>query len=100
SLFAASLLLVSFSGSIKSRVLDEKALDVLSQVKTSVENVKSVMMDMAQSLRRPDISSGDSECLKSVLGDLQQASQELAGYEYLLTIETEMINFDDTAMKG
>ena len=35
-----------------------------------------------------------------MLGDLQQASQELAGYEYLLTIETEMINFDDTAMKG
>jgi hypothetical protein len=100
SLIAASLLLVFFPGSTKARVLDQKALETISQIKVSIENMKSLMMDMAQSLRRPDISSGDSECLGSALGELQQGSQELAGYEYLLRIETEMIDFDDKAMKG
>jgi hypothetical protein len=100
SLIAAIVLLAFPPASIKGRVLDENDLEIISQVKTSYANMMNLMTDMAQSLKRPDISGGDSECLSSALGGLQQTSRELATYQYLLTIETQVIDFDDNAMKG
>jgi hypothetical protein len=100
-LVAALTVFVTAQGFVEARVLEQKDLEIIAEIKTSYTSLKSLMMDMAQSLRRLDLPSAEGECLKSALGDLQQILQELASYEYLLTIETEIPDFgDDNAMKG
>jgi hypothetical protein len=99
-LVAALTVFVTAQGLVEARVLEQKDLEIIAQIKASATSLKSLMIDMGQSLTRLDLSSAESECLKSALGDLQQISQELASYEYLLTIETEIPDFDDdNAMK-
>jgi hypothetical protein len=93
-------LMVAAAGLVQARVLEQRDREIVAQVRVSFANLKSLMLDMAQSLSRLDRSSGDSECLDSALGELQQMGQELAGYEYLLRIETEMPDFDDNTIKG
>jgi hypothetical protein len=99
-LVATLTVFVTAEGLVEARVLEQKDLEIIAQIKASATSLKSLMIDMGQSLTRLDLSSAESECLKSALGDLQQISQELASYEYLLTIETEIPDFDDdNAMK-
>ena len=89
---------VLIPGSIDARVLQEGDFARISEIKTSFVKVTG---DIAQSLKRPDISSEDSECIKSALRELLQIAEELSSYEYLITIESEIGDFgDDTAMKG
>jgi hypothetical protein len=101
TLFAIALALATLGLScepVAARVLTEEDLEQVSQIKTSFTKVAS---DIVQSLRRPDISSGDSECINSTLRELKQISEELASYEYLITIETQISDFgDDAAMRG
>jgi hypothetical protein len=49
-----------------------------------------LMNDLAQTARRTDISSGDQQCIKTTVQELVQISQELASYEYLITIEKDL----------
>lgn len=100
SVAAAALLAVAaaFCGVAQARVLDEADLVRISRIKSSF---MEVVTDVSQSSQRPDLSSGDSECIKSTLRELMQISQDLKPYEYLITIEDELKDFnDDSTLRG
>lgn len=84
--------------SANARVLSDTDLDKISSVKKlSIE----VMTDITMLSRRPDLSQSDSDCVKSTLRSLTQIAGELQSYEYLITIESELKNFDDdNALRG
>ena len=56
---------------------------------------QSLMVDLVETSKRPDISGGDADCVKSTIGELTQISDELSSYEYLITIEKEMTEFGE-----
>lgn len=84
--------------SANARVLSDADLDNISSVrKLSI----GVMTDITMLSRRPDLSQVDSDCVKSTLRSLTQIAGELQSYEYLITIESELKNFDDdNALRG
>jgi hypothetical protein len=85
-------------GPAAGRVLEDADLQRISAIKASFTDV---MMDVGQSAQRPDLSSGDRECISSMMRDLMQISEELKSYEYLITIETELNDVgEDKALKG
>jgi hypothetical protein len=62
---------------------------------------QSLMVDLVVTSKRPDISGGDADCVKSAIGELTQISDELSSYEYLITIEKEMTEFgENNPMRG
>jgi hypothetical protein len=62
---------------------------------------QTLMGDLVQTAKRPDISTGDAECIMSTMRELLQISEELSSYEYLITIEKEMTDFgDNSPVKG
>ena len=62
---------------------------------------QTLMVDLVETSRRPDISGGDADCVKSAIGELTQISDELSSYEYLITIEKEMTEFgENNPMRG
>lgn len=70
-----------------------------------VEDIKPLFMnlmgDLVQTSKRPDISSGDADCINSTIRELMQISDELSSYEYLITIEKDMTDFgDNNPMQG
>jgi len=78
--------------SANARVLSDADLGKIASVrKLSVD----VMTDISMTSRRPDLSQTDGECVKSILGSLGQIAGELQSYEYLITIESELKDFDD-----
>jgi hypothetical protein len=78
--------------SANARVLSDADMDKISSVrKLSID----VMTDITMLSRRPDLSQADSDCVKSTLRSLTQIAGELQSYEYLITIESELKNFDD-----
>ena len=81
-----------------ARVLNAVDLERIAAIrKLSIE----VMTDVTMLSRRPDLSAADSDCVKSTLRSLMQVSAELQSYEYLITIEGELKDFeDDNAMRG
>ena len=84
--------------SVNARVLSDADLDKISSVKKLSINV---MTDITMMSRRPDLSQADSECVKSTLRSLTQIAGELQSYEYLITIESELKDFDDdNALRG
>lgn len=75
-----------------ARVLSDADLDRISSIrKLSIE----VMTDITKLSRRPDLSQVDSDCVKSTLRSLMQIAGELQSYEYLITIESQLKDFDD-----
>jgi hypothetical protein len=56
-----------------------------------------LMADLVQTSKRPDISSGDAECIKLTLQKLVQMSQELSSYEYLITVEKDLTDFGENS---
>jgi hypothetical protein len=50
----------------------------------------SLMTDLAQSSQRTDLAGGDTDCIKLVMRELMQISDELSSYEYLITIESQL----------
>lgn len=84
--------------SANARVLSDAELGKISSVK---QLSISVLTDIATMARRPDLSQADSECVKSTLRSLTQIADELQSYEYLITIESELKDFDDDdALRG
>jgi len=82
----------------QARVLNESDLQKVSSIKASFTEV---VTDVAMSSRRPDLSTADSECMKSTLRELLQIAEELKSYEYLITIEDQLKDFgDDASLKG
>ena len=81
-----------------SGVLTENDFRKVEDIKPLFQNL---MGDLVQTSRRPDISSGDADCIKSTIRELLQISEELSSYEYLITIEKEMTDFgDNNPMRG
>jgi hypothetical protein len=75
-----------------SGVLTESDFKKVEDIKPLFQNL---MGDLVQTSKRPDISSGDADCIKSTIRELLQISEELSSYEYLITIEKEMNDFGD-----
>jgi hypothetical protein len=81
-----------------SGVLTENDFKRVADIKPLFQNL---MGDLVQTSRRPDISSGDADCIKLTIRELLQISDELSSYEYLITIEKEMTDFgDNNPMRG
>jgi hypothetical protein len=98
SIVLALTVAVSAPDLTKARVLNEKDFERISEIKTTFTKLTS---DIAQSLKRPDISSGESDCIKSTLRELLQTGEELASYQYLIAIASEIEDFgDNDAMRG
>jgi hypothetical protein len=66
----------------------------------NVEGIKplfqNLTMDLVQTSKRPELSSGDAECINSTIRELLQISAELSSYEYLITIEKDMSEGDSS----
>ena len=58
---------------------------------------QSLMTDLVQTSKRPDISTADADCITSTIRELLQISKELSSYEYLITIEKEIKDFGDNS---
>ena len=81
-----------------SRVLSENDFRKVEEIRPLFQNL---MGDLVQTSKRTDISSGDVDCIMSTIRELLQISEELSSYEYLITIEKEMTDFDDNSpVKG
>jgi hypothetical protein len=79
-------------------VLSESEFRKVEEIKPLFQNL---MVDLVQTSKRPDISSGDADCITSTIRELLQISDELSSYEYLITIEKEMTDFGDKSpMQG
>jgi hypothetical protein len=75
-----------------ARVLSDADLERISSIKKmSID----VMTDITMTSRRGDLSQADSDCVKSTLKSLTQIADELQSYEYLITIESQLKDFDD-----
>jgi hypothetical protein len=98
SIVLALTVAVSAPHLTKARVLTEKDFERISEIKTTFTKLTS---DIAQSLKRSDISSSESDCIKSTLRELLQTGEELSSYQYLIAIASEIDDFgDDIAMRG
>jgi len=75
-----------------SGVLTENDFKQVEGIKPLFQNL---MGDLVQTSKRLDISGGDADCVKSIIRELLQISEELSSYEYLITIEKEMTDFGD-----
>jgi len=75
-----------------ARVLTEADLERISSIK---QLSTDVMTDITMISRRPDLSQTDGECIRSTLRSLTQIAGELQSYEYLITIESQLKDFDD-----
>jgi hypothetical protein len=93
SLVTMTFIAVSLAPSpAHARVLSDADLDSISSIKKlSID----VMTDITMASRRPDLSQTDSDCVKSTLKSLTQIADELQSYEYLITIESQLKDFDD-----
>lgn len=93
--FAIILLATNVCG---SGVLSESDFKKVENIKPLFQNL---MVDLVQTSKRSDISSGDADCIKSTIQELLQISEELSSYEYLITLEKEMTDFgDNNPMRG
>ena len=79
-------------------VLSESDFKKVEAIKPLFQNL---MGDLVQSAKRPDISTGDADCITSTIRELLQISEELSSYEYLITIEKEITDFgENSPVKG
>jgi hypothetical protein len=92
-----AMVLLATQGS-SSGVLSDSDFKKVEDIKPLFQNL---MGDLVQTSKRPDISSGDADCIKMTIQELMQISGELSSYEYLITIEKEMTDFgDNNPMRG
>ncbi len=81
-----------------SGVLTENDFRKVETIKPLFQNL---MGDLVQTLKRPELSTGDADCVNSTVRELLQISEELSSYEYLITIEKEITDFgDNSPVKG
>jgi hypothetical protein len=71
------------------------------KVETMKPMFQALIVDLAQTSKRTDISSNDAECVATAMRELLQISDELSSYEYLITIEREITDSgDNSQVKG
>jgi hypothetical protein len=94
-IFAAA---VAFSAPAVAGVLNESDFRKVEAIKPLFQ---TLMVDLVQTSKRPDISPGDAECVTSTMRELLQISDELSSYEYIITIEKEITDSGDSSqVKG
>ena len=96
---AACVLLGSlWSGASSAGVLSESDFKQAESLKLLFGGL---MKDLVETAKRPDISTGDAGCINSTIRELLQISDELASYEYLITMEKELTDVgDDSPVRG
>ena len=77
------LLALSFPVAAQARVLNQSDLERLSEINAVFTKLTS---DLAQSFKRPHISRDESDCIKNTWQELNQTSQELSSYQYLIGV--------------
>jgi hypothetical protein len=98
SLAVGAVMLVLAPGVSRSGVLNESDFKKVETIKPLFQNL---MIDLVQTSKRSDISSGDADCVMSTIRELLQISEELSSYEYLITIEKEITDSgDNSPIKG
>jgi len=98
SLAFGVVVLLLAPGVSSSAVLTENDFRKVETIKPLFQNL---MGDLVQTMKRPEISTGDAECINSTVRELLQISEELSSYEYLITIEKEITDFgDNSPVKG
>jgi hypothetical protein len=91
-------ILLSASQAASGGVLSENDLKRVESIKPLFQ---SLMIDLVETTKRPDLSGADADCIKSAITELTQISGELSSYEYLMTIEKDMTDFgENNPMKG
>jgi hypothetical protein len=55
----------------------------------------SLMADLSQTVKRPDVAPVDINCINSTIQELLQISDELASYEYLIAMDRDIKDFGD-----
>lgn len=61
----------------------------------------NLMNDLVETAKRPEVSSGDAGCINEIIREFLQVSDELASYEYLITMEKDLTDFgDNNPMRG
>ncbi|MGA7805022.1 MAG: hypothetical protein WCB02_10425, partial [Bradyrhizobium sp.] len=79
------------------RILSESDFKQAESLKPLFANL---MNDLVATSKHPDATSGDVGCVNSTIRELLQISDELASYEYLITMEKEITDVgDDSPMR-
>ena len=92
------LVVVLLPALAQARVLNQNDLERLSQMNAVFSKLTS---DLAQSFKRPDISRDESDCIRSTWQDLNQTSEELSSYQYLIGIVSGIDDSgEEDAMRG
>jgi len=85
----AGLLLPAAS---RAGVLSESDLQKVEALKPLFA---SLMSDLSQTAKRPDVAAADASCINSTIQELLQISDELASYEYLIGMDREIKDLGD-----
>lgn len=73
----------------------------LKRIETVKPLFQGLILDLVQTSKRTDISASDADCVASAMRELLQISEELSSYEYLITIEKEIVDVGDNGpVKG
>lgn len=73
----------------------------LKRIETVKPLFQGLILDLMQTSKRTDISTGDADCVASAMRELLQISEELSSYEYLITIEKEITDVgENSPVKG
>jgi hypothetical protein len=98
-MLAAGLILgLSCAGNSAAGVLSETDLTQAESLKPLFTNL---MTNLLETAKRPDVTSGDAGCINSTIRELLQISDELASYEYLITMQKDLTEVgDDSATRG
>jgi hypothetical protein len=81
----------------ESRILQQEDVERISSIKA---NFITIMVDLNQALRNPDLSGADRDCIDTIRQDLIYIGEELSGYENLMKIESELNEFSDDRVMG
>jgi hypothetical protein len=92
------LVVVLLPALAQARVLSQNDLDRLSEMNTVFSKLTS---NLAQSFKRPDISRDESDCIRSTWQELNQTSEELSSYQYLIGVVSGIDDpGEEDAMRG
>lgn len=82
----------------RAGVLSESDLKQAESLKPLFANL---MTDLVETAKRADVPNGDIVCINSTIRELLQISDELASYEYLITMEKDLTDVgDDNPQRG
>jgi len=94
----ALLMVVLFPALGQARGLTQNDLERLSEINAVFSKLTS---DLAQSFKRTNISRDESDCIKNTWQELNQTSQELSSYQYLIGIVSGSNDSgEEDAMRG